>query len=284
VIRGSTQVYAVLGDPVAHSLSPALHRVLLDALGRDAVYVALRPTSAADPAGADLPRQLRSLGLAGANVTAPFKAGVAAGADVASPLVARLGAANTLVVTPRGVEAHNTDAPGLVASLHHRFGDVVRGARAVVCGAGGAGVAAVAGLVDAGADRVHLLNRSPSRARDAAQRLGPRVLPGALDATALRAACEGADLVVVATRGRPDALETPPVEALASRAVWCDLNYWMADPPGMAAAREVGLRTDDGRGMLAWQALLAAEHLYGARPGEDIVPALLAVIPPALRT
>jgi shikimate dehydrogenase len=149
---------AVLGHPVAHSRSPAMQNAALAALGLGEEW----RYEAIDVAPADFEARVRAMageGFAGANVTVPHKLAALALADVASEMAREIGAANTLIFRERGIEAHNTDAGGLIASLPA----APAGRRALVLGAGGAARAAVWALGAAGAG-VEIWNRTPARA------------------------------------------------------------------------------------------------------------------------
>jgi shikimate dehydrogenase len=155
-----TTLTGVLGFPVAHSRSPAMMAAAFSELGLDWRYVKLPvpPERFAETA-----RALPGSGFRGANVTIPHKLAAHALADELMPAAAAIGAANTLTFEDGRVLADNTDAGGLLDAL----GEDLRGRRAVVLGAGGAGRAAVWALRDAGAE-VAVWNRTPERARELA--------------------------------------------------------------------------------------------------------------------
>jgi shikimate dehydrogenase len=156
----------VLGDPVAHSLSPALHRAAYAACGLDWAYDAHQVPGGALASFVDgLGSEWRGL-----SVTAPLKREAAERADEVSPMVVRAGAANTLVQDEGRWAADNTDVPGAVAALRERWRDEVTAATVI----GGGATAASTGLamVDLGARVVRLLVRDPERAADAVAALG----------------------------------------------------------------------------------------------------------------
>jgi shikimate dehydrogenase len=161
----------VLGWPVAHSRSPAMHNAALAELGlRDWHYQRLPvpPELLAETAHA-----LGGSGFVGANVTIPHKQAALALSDSASEAARAIGAANTLSFAPDGsIAAENTDAPGLIAAL----GSSPRGRRALVLGAGGSARAAVWALREAGAGEVSIWNRTHERARALAEDLGARAV------------------------------------------------------------------------------------------------------------
>lgn len=267
-VSGQTAVYAVLGRPVGHSASPALHNAWFVEHGVDAVYVALDvpPERAGDVIGA-----LRVLGLAGANLTVPLKEAALPHLDAVEGLAGTLGAVNTVVRDGERWVGFNTDAEGFVDGLREELDLDPHGARAVVLGAGGAGVAVGAGLLAAGAASVTWLNRTPARAEAAAARcagvgVGARD-HGPLTPDAFAAAVSGADVVVQATSGagRARVAGFDP-SAVPASAVWSELNYWDADPPLATALRARGVRFQDGRAMLAHQAARAFRHFTGILP------------------
>jgi shikimate dehydrogenase len=156
---------AVLGHPVSHSRSPAMQNAALEALGlEDWSY---RAIDAAPDAFEMTVRELASVGYAGVNVTVPHKEAALGLADEASEASQQIGAANTLVFAEGRIEAHNTDADGLLASLP----DPPRDRRVLLLGAGGAARAALWALLWEGA-RVEVWNRTPERAEAICAELG----------------------------------------------------------------------------------------------------------------
>lgn len=277
-IRGSTRVWAVVGHPIAHSRSPQIHNRLLRLHGIDGVYVAL------PVAPVDAPRlgdALRTLGLAGANLTVPFKEAILPQLDAVDPLAAAVGAVNTVVREGGRLVGFNTDAPGFLAALRQEHGEVAAGGRAVVIGLGGAGRAVAAALVEGGADEVWLVNRTRARAEAAAAALSPlggRLVPAEL--ADLPRALAGARVVVQCAAGDGAQLPAGDLRRTAPDAVICDINYWNTGSPWLQAAAQAGRATSDGLGMLAWQAALAFQHFTGLKvDGPEVVAALRALSP-----
>jgi shikimate dehydrogenase len=170
---------AVLGDPVAHSLSPALHRAGYAALGLDWSYDAVRV-----PAGG-LAAHLGDLDVTwrGLSLTMPLKREAMTLADRLSDRAALVGAANTLVLVDGAVHADNTDLPGAVAALRERWDGELRSA--TVLGAGATAASTGLALVEAGAGEVTLLVRAPERAAETVAAIekhpsGPTVRVGSL--------------------------------------------------------------------------------------------------------
>lgn len=260
----------VIGWPVAHSRSPMLHGHWIAEHGLRGAYVPL-PVAPGQLEAAL--RGLPALGFAGANVTIPHKVDALRLVDRVEPLARRIGAVNTLVVGADGaLEGRNTDAYGFVQSLRetHPAWRADAGA-AVVLGAGGAARAVVAGLIDAGAREIRLLNRTPQRAEELAADLRPasggcrlEVLPWASRHDALAGSALLAQTTSQGMHGQP-ALEVR-LDALPLSAVVCDAVYVPLETPLLAAARARGHPVVDGLGMLLHQARPAFEAWFGLRP------------------
>ena len=233
-ITAGTTVAAVIGSPVRHSLSPALHNAAFAAAGVDWVYTAFEV--APGQAGAAL-AAMRALGLGGLSVTMPHKDDIAAAVDVLSPSAAALRTANTVVRGADGrLEGHSTDGEGFVASLREAGVDP-SGAAVAVLGAGGAARAVIDALARAGAASVAVVNRTPAKAAVAAALAGSAGVVGAREHVA------AADIVVNATSvgmgvvdGAVDALPVDPALLHAGQVV-ADLVYHPLETAWLAAAR-----------------------------------------------
>jgi shikimate dehydrogenase len=254
----------VCGWPVAHSLSPRMHNAALAALGlHDWRYQKL-PV----PPGrlAETVRALPALGFAGVNVTIPHKEAALALADRATETARATGAANTLTFGPDGgIEADNTDVAGLLEAIAPVRD--VRGARALVLGAGGAGRAAVHALVRAGAADVMVWNRTPERAERVAAELGGRAVR----------AIEPFDVVVQCTSVGLDPAADPfkglPLDADTFGAGTCvvDLVYRADGTDFLAAARSRGADVVDGLAVLVGQGAAALERWTGRPAPRDVM-------------
>ncbi|MBI1186440.1 MAG: shikimate dehydrogenase [Alphaproteobacteria bacterium] len=258
-ISARTKLIALFGDPVSHSLSPALHNSWIAAMGLDAAYVAVRIAETdADAAFASL----KAFGFHGANVTVPHKARAAAAAQRPAPAAAALGAANTLLWEEGGVAAFNTDAQGAVDALDAGApGWRAQTKRALVIGAGGAGRAVTWGLRQAGVGRIDVINRTPERAAAT-----PDVFVHPWEA--MEAAFSEADLIVQTTtlgmEGQPPG--DWPMGAARASAIVMDAVYAPLETPFLKTARGRGLTAVDGLGMLLFQAARAFEIWFGATP------------------
>lgn len=254
MISGSTRTAGVIGDPIRHSLSPVLFNAAFAASGLDWAYLAFEvPEGAAGLAMAGV----RALGLEGVSVTMPHKAAVLETLDALSPEAEALGAVNCVVRRGGDLVGHNTDGAGLLDALRVDEGLSIEGQRFVVLGAGGAARAAVRALSRAGATSVVVVNRSRGPAEQAALLAGEVGSVGTVDQVAeadvvINATPLGMG-VVVATSGDPEPLPVDP-ELLRPDQVLVDLIYHPAVTPVVRAARERGVRTANGLGMLIHQA------------------------------
>jgi shikimate dehydrogenase len=168
--ESSARYFAVFGNPVLHSRSPQLYNSLFRHDGINAYYTRIIVNSA--QAVCEI---IRILGLAGANITTPFKESVVPFLDSLSPDAEKISAVNTVICRDGELTGYNTDADGITGSLREA-GLEPSGMRCMVMGAGGAGKAAVTGLLHAGAE-VLITNRTPGKARDFAEKAGCRFAP-----------------------------------------------------------------------------------------------------------
>ena len=255
---------AVIGSPVGHSLSPAIHNAAFRALGLPWVFVAWEvPEGYAPEALASMER----FGVAGLSVTMPHKSAVAKVLDSLTEEAEMLGAVNCVVrEAGAGGETkligHNTDGYGIIASLREDADFNPEGADCLVLGAGGAARAAVLALANAGAARVAVANRTPERAEQAAALAGDKgeVVPAD--------AAGEFDLVVNATPlGMGELKDKTPISPMLLRPeqTLLDLIYIPEETTLMAQARDKGVAAHNGLGMLVHQAARAFE-LWTSQP------------------
>ena len=263
---GSTQLAAVIGSPVRHSLSPALHNAAFEHLGLDWVYVAFE---VAPGSGRDALAAMRALGIRGLSVTMPHKHDIAAAVDHLSPSAARLDAVNCVERSADGTTiGHNTDGDGFVDTLRLDVGIEPAGLRCVVVGAGGAARSVIDALARAGAVDVVVVNRTRARATTAAALAGSVGRVGAVDDIS------AADLVVNATSVGMGTDALPfDVNALGADAIVADLVYHPMQTALLAAAHERGVRTIGGLGMLVHQAARQLRIWTGADAPIDVMRA-----------
>ncbi|WP_094586243.1 shikimate dehydrogenase [Synechococcus sp. BO 8801] len=283
VIGGGTALAGVLGDPVRHSLSPAMHNAAIAELGLDWAYLAL-PVAAADLAV--VLQGLEAIDCRGLNVTLPHKQAAAALARELTPLAQRLGAVNTLVRRDGGGWlGANTDVEGFLAPLR---GLAAR--EALVLGCGGSARAVVAGLVELGLGRIRVAGRDSTRlgrflasCADWAPGLEPLAWEPGADGQPdpLAEALAGADLVVnttplgMASGGDPAAAARSPLDPaqvalLRPAATVYDLIYIPRPTTLLRLAAERGCRTIDGLEMLVQQGA-ASLRLWSGRPDVPVI-------------
>lgn len=249
----TTVVVGVIGDPVEHSLSPALHNAALVELGLDWAYVAFPVPSGRGQAAV---AAMVDLGIRGLSVTMPHKVGAAMACERLSPVAERLGVVNTVSNLGGQLVGDSTDGPGFIDALAD-LGWSPERKRCLVLGAGGAARAVVLSLGSAGAERVGVVARRPEQALDVAR------LAGEAGSVATIDAADEADLVVnatpvgmagvapLATGGLPLGLD--PAKLGPGQLV-ADLIYAPATTELLALARSRGAATCNGLGMLIHQA------------------------------
>lgn len=254
MITATTKVVAVIGDPVEHSHSPAIHNAAFEELGLDWAYVAFRvtpPDLAAAIAG------MRAMGMAGLSVTMPHKSAIVSLLDRLTPTAETLDAVNCVTRDGAALVGHNTDGPGLVDCLAGA-GFEAPGRRCLVLGAGGAARAAILALAGAGAAEVGVWARRREAAESAA------VLAGAAGRVA-PADGAGYDLVVNATPVGMEAGEPPPVPAgsISAGQIVVDLVYAHGRTTLLEAAERAGAVAIAGTGPLIHQAARSFELWTG---------------------
>lgn len=270
------RLLAVLGYPVAHSLSPAMHQPALEAAGFNARYVAL----AVQPAdlGAAV-RGLAALGFIGANVTLPHKEAVLGYLDEVTDDARLIGAVNTIAIRDGRLYGSNTDGAGFLAHLRAEGVDPA-GKAAVILGAGGAARAIAVALARAGVTRLAVLGRTAARAEAVAAAARAAGCAGASAGALAPAGLEGAALVVNCTPVgmHPHAGESPvPAAWLPAGAVVYDTIYRPARTRLLQDAVARGLRGIGGLGMLVYQGALAWQPWFGRRgPAEQMFAAARA--------
>lgn len=261
VVSATTGVVALLGHPVAHSVSPQIHNAAFAAVGFDAVYVAL---DVAEEEVGNALRGIAALGLLGANVTVPHKQAVFAAVDRRTPEASACGAANTIFWDDDALAVDNTDVEGLrqvfAADVELEPDDGV-----VLFGAGGAARAAALALGDFGV-RLEVDGRRTEAAANVAAiaaRAGATIEPVSEPRLVINATPLGL---------RGEALPDRFLRLQPGR-IALDLVYGTAETPFLAAARAAGATALDGRGMLVAQAAAAFERWTGVPAPLDVMRA-----------
>jgi shikimate dehydrogenase len=259
-----SHLFALIGDPVTHSLSPFIMNRAFDALGLDAVYVAFGiPPQRFVPSMAGL----TALGVAGLNVTYPYKEEVLYHLDAVSAEVEVINAVNTLVFYEDEIQGYNTDASGTATALA-TFADVpLEGVRAFVFGMGASARAAAYGMLERGAERVVFATRSPEKAPMVIERFQfafPEqpvhvvALGEAGDLVARREAFRDANVVINATpagmAGQPNGVLLEDPSWIREEQVFFDFVYHPKQTAFLDIARRAGAKTLGGIALLVSQA------------------------------
>lgn len=264
-----TDRYAVIGNPIAHSKSPALHAAFARQCGQDIRYEAILGPLDGFRASVEAFRQAGGRGM---NVTVPFKVEALALADTLTERARLAQAVNTLRFDADGIFGDNTDGIGLVHDIQQRLGFAIGGKRVLILGAGGAARGSVLPLAEAGPARLVIVNRTQAKAEALrAQFAGV----AAVDVEP----CDGLagqrfDLVINATSAGLHGESLPlPAGIFAPGALAYDMVYGNTETPFMLAARALGAsRVSDGLGMLVGQAAESFFLWRGVRP--DTAPVL----------
>jgi shikimate dehydrogenase len=271
------RVACLIGWPAAHSRSPLIHHHWLRTLGIEGGYT----IEAIPPEGfAEFVQHLSGHGFVGANVTLPHKERALA-LSVPDARARAVGAANTLWYDGGELRSTNTDIEGFVDNLDASARGWDTTGDALVLGAGGSSRAVVFGLIERGIKRVHLANRTMERACALADQFGNAVQAIAWDT--INEVLPRAGLLVNTTslgmRGQPP-LELD-IGLLPSNAIVADLVYVPLETALLKAARDRGLKTADGLGMLLHQAVRGFELWFGQRP--EVTPELRTLAEADLR-
>jgi shikimate dehydrogenase len=263
LLSGHARLAGVFGYPVTHSRSPRLHGFWLQRYGIDGAYI---PLGVAPVGFGAAVRALVDLGFRGANVTIPHKLAAFEICDAVAPFARRAGAVNTLIFRDGRIDGSNTDGFGFLESIREAApGWRADAGPAVLLGAGGAARAIAAALLDAGAPRVTLVNRTAAKAEALARDLGGPIH------VADRPPLEDAALLVNTTslgmQGQPGlGVDLAP---LPQNAVVADIVYVPLETRLLAVARARGLVAVDGLGMLLHQARPGFEAWFGVAPQVD---------------
>ncbi len=271
MVTSRTLLFALIGDPLDHSISPQIQNAAYAEMGLDAVYVCLRIVG-------DVPSAVRGasfLGIRGLNVTIPYKSAVTEALDRIDPLAEKVGAVNVISFGGE-IAGYNTDVSAAVRSLKEGLGGSLQGLRAVLMGAGGSARAMAFGLASEGSE-VIVANRTPARAAGLAEEVG-RKIPSSninaipLERERLRDALAKSDLLINAT---PVGMYPKSGESILTREdlggnlLVMDLVY---NPPRtrlLQEAESAGCRTVGGLMMLVYQAIDSIRIWTGREPSVE---------------
>jgi shikimate dehydrogenase len=270
-ISAATRLVALLGDPVAHSLSPAMQNAAFAALELDAVYLAIRCDEA------DIRGLLRGIARSGGagNVTVPHKEAAARALDQATVAVQQTGACNTFWFEDGAVHGDNTDVAGVSAAIRSLLGGSVRGGRVLLLGAGGSARGAIYALLEGGVDRIVVLNRSADRARSLQSVFPDAPLELRSDPASL--AGDSFDLAINATSLglRPEDPLPLALDANPRLGAVLDLVYGKVEAPWVTSCKARGIPAADGREVLLWQGAAAFTRWWGREAPVEVMRRVL---------
>lgn len=259
-INGATELYGIMGNPVAHSLSPAMHNAAFAALGLNKAYLPF----AVQDVGQAL-AGFRALGIKGVSVTIPHKQAVMAHLDSIDPVAEKIGAVNTLVIANNAIHGANTDWLGANRALAEKIS--LQGASVLLLGAGGSARAIGFGLLEAGAS-LTIASRTPEKGQALAQLLGCPWLPLA------EAASAKVDILINATSmgmGAQHDLLPIASEALVNFQVVMDIVYAPLKTRLLQAAEQAGCQTINGLAMLLYQGTAQFELWTGQQAPVEVM-------------
>lgn len=272
-INAKTELYCIFGNPVRHSLSPAMHNAAFSHTGMNAVYLAFEPHTIEEGINA-----FRSLGMKGASVTIPFKVDVMKYCDSISHLAGSIGAVNTLVNRNGTIEGYNTDGFGAILALK-KSGIGISGSHALVIGNGGSARAIAFTLLSEGCG-VTIAGRNPDRftpLTDDLSRSGTAVRGHVIgELTPGFTETFGVIINTTPIGMEPDTAQLPmPEELLHSGQAVFDIVYAPEETSFIKAAKKRGCRTIPGKEMLLYQGVRQFELWTGTKGPAEIMRAAL---------
>ncbi len=272
-LNGKTVICGLMGDPVEHSVSPAMHNAAFHRLGLNYAYLPFRVSKEGLPGAV---QGIRALHIAGVNVTIPHKTSIIPLLDEIDPLARRIGAVNVVHNKSGRLFGSNTDADGFLRMLKEQGIDG-HGLHAAVLGAGGASRAVCFALASLGCE-ITILNRTLQKALDCADDMekyaGRTFSALELNTHNLAAALEEAGLIVNATSlGMAPRADESPIDRglLKRRHIVVDIVYNPVKTGLLSQAQKAGARTIGGLDMLAWQGALSFEIWTGRRAPLDVM-------------
>lgn len=269
-INGQTKIYGIFGYPVAHTFSPAMHNAAFEKLKLNAVYV---PFSVTPDRIKSAISALPSLGIAGVNLTMPYKEICLAYLDELSKEAKLIGAVNTILVTEEGkLKGYNTDGIGFVTALRRQLRIEPKGRSAFIIGAGGAGKAVAIQLALEGAKHIFVVDIQKNKAHKLVQTLRRNIHHVRLRAVPyakheIERTIADTDILINATpigMRESDPLIFDP-NALHHKIVICDLIYNPPMTKMLKVARSKKLKMMNGLGMLLFQGA-AAFSIWAQKP------------------
>lgn len=279
-INGKTEVFVILGQPIGHTLSPALHNAAFAALNYNGVYLAC---PVPEDRLSEAVQGIRALGIRGGNVTIPYKERIIPYLDGITDKARLIGAVNTLYWEEDRLMGANTDSAGFLQALQQEEPAVANYPGAVIIGAGGAAKAVAVSLASAGLSKICLVNRNRAKAEDLGRILsGLGCMVHILDWSApnLEVALREMPLIINATPlgmspAYPD-LEHLPYQVLGEGHFVVDLIYRPKETFFLQKAKAQGCRTMNGSGMLLEQGVLSFGLWTGQEAPREVMAQVLA--------
>jgi shikimate dehydrogenase len=275
-VKATTKIYGIFGHPVRHSLSPVMHNSAFESLGLDCVYLAfdILPENIGLAANA-----IRTLDIKGVNITIPHKKSIIPSLDEISPDAKLTGAVNTIKNEDGKLSGYNTDVGGVLRALEEDIEFKPEGASVLLIGAGGAARAVLTALCMKEAERISIINRTHSKARDLAEEFGKQftnisIEPVALDdRKAVESRLTQTDILVNSTSAGMEGIEPLklPLESLKKTAALYDIVYKPRETELVKEARRLGHRAAGGLSMLLYQGVLSFEIWTGRNAPVDVM-------------
>jgi len=265
-LNGNTKIVGIIGNPISHTASPAMHNAGFKKLGLNFIYVPLhvKPDQLETAVQA-----IRAYNFAGINVTVPYKEAVIPFLDKIDKKAESIGAVNTIVNRDGKLIGYNTDGEGFLQSFKHESGKSAKGKSVCILGAGGSAKAIAFGLLAEAPRKMVILNRTQEKADSLASRLkSNNNLEISTPAWETRSKwAEKADIIINTTSLglQPNPRETPLEShtSLTNRQICYDVIYNPSETRFLADAKKSGAKTINGAGMLAYQGLLAFQLWTG---------------------
>jgi shikimate dehydrogenase len=267
-----TALLGLIGAPIAHSASPAMHEAAAEVLGLRCFYHLIEVDGADTDRLRVMLRGLAALKFSGVNITFPYKEAVVSLLDSLAPSAREVGAVNTIAVRGDRLIGFNTDCSGFFRALRRIVGDIA-GQRIALIGAGGVGKAIGVALGDSGAGEICIFDRDGAKAATLAEALAAKVETRAC-ASAMEALAGADGLVNATTAGMLPNCDSPVPLDLLRHDLWvADAVYQPLWTPLLAAAREKGATVMTGRELALDQAVDAFEIFTGRKPDRDAMAA-----------
>jgi len=275
VVDVNTKLVGLLGNPLGHSFSPAMHNKAFETLGLNYFYLPIEVTAE------DLPTVaagIAKMNFAGYNITIPHKIRIMDCLDEIDPLAQAIGAVNTVVLENGRATGYNTDGEGFVRSLEAESGITVDGKRYFILGSGGAARAIAMTLAFKGASKIYLCNRTEQKAHDLAAEINTKVNPCCemvpRDPTRMAPAVQQADVLINTTSiGMHPEEDRIPIDdnLIPGGMIVSDIVYNPARTKLLQVAEAKGCKIVPGLGMLVYQGTEGFRKWTGAEPPVEVM-------------